>query len=171
LFDVTTLIGVIMFSTPISETARSIVFGPENKSRVIELHRMHIKWSAPKNTESWFISRALKLLKEDRPDIWAVITYADTTYGHTGGIYKATNAYSAGMSASSLKYVDRYGRLHSARQNGKNITREEARAKGWTPKYTGKKYRYVYLLPDSKQHKKELLELCTICGGDHERKV
>ena len=100
LFDGDELIGALMFACPCSESVRSSIFGVEYKDRVIELHRLHILDVTPKNTESWFISKCLKLLKNVRPEIWAVISFADTTEGHTGTIYKATNAYRIGSTVN-----------------------------------------------------------------------
>ena len=60
---------------------------PEN---VIELRRLCCIDNTPKNTESFFISRTLKMLKTD----WGsgiVVSYADKEYGHGGTIYKASN--------------------------------------------------------------------------------
>ena len=65
LFDNEQLIGCLMFATPCSEAVRASVFGAEYKDNVTELHRLHILDVTPKNTESWFISRCLKLLKSD----------------------------------------------------------------------------------------------------------
>lgn len=86
LFDNDELIGVLMFATPCSENVRASVFGPEMKDAVIELHRLHIKDVTPKNAESWFISRCLKMLHADKPQIKAVISFSDTTQGHEGTI-------------------------------------------------------------------------------------
>jgi len=60
---------------------------PEN---VIELRRLCCIDDTPKNTESFFIGRALRLLRKD----WrkgVVVSYADKEYGHGGTIYKASN--------------------------------------------------------------------------------
>jgi hypothetical protein len=46
------------------------------------------------------------------------------------------------------------------RQNGVNITKEKANELGWKPIKRNYKYRYLYLLPDNKRHKKELIKLC-----------
>jgi hypothetical protein len=59
LFDGNNLIGVLMFATPCSENVRRFLFGPDDKDRVIELHRLHILDVTPKNTESWFITKCL----------------------------------------------------------------------------------------------------------------
>ena len=161
------LIGVLCFATPCSENVRASVFGADYKNNVTELHRLFIKDSycgkiTPKGTESWFISRCLKELKKDKPNIWAVLTFADTTEGHTGTIYKATNAKFCGYTSKATFYLDREGRLRHPRQNGVNITTDEAITRGWCPVKRWAKARYLYLLPDSKGHKKKLERLCKL---------
>lgn len=153
LFDKSKLIGVIMFATPCSENVRSSIFGVEHKNKVIELHRLHILDITPKNTESWFISRSLKLLKEIRPEIKAVISFADETEGHNGTIYKATNAMRIGKTGSSVFYRDETGRLRHPRQNGVNISREKANSIGWTVEKRKPKNRFLWILAKSKVEK------------------
>ena len=86
---------------PCGEMAGAMFFGrmamanqwkrfSENESEVIELRRLCCIDDTPKNTESFFIGRALRLLKKD----WGkgiVVSYADKEYGHSGVIYKASN--------------------------------------------------------------------------------
>ena len=160
LFDSGKLIGVLMFATPCSENVRASVFGESYKDSVIELHRLHILDCTPKNTESWFISRCLKLLKYDKPRIKAVISFSDSTEGHTGIIYKATNAYFIGKTGNAIFYRDKAGRLHHPHNNGKNITKEYAKEIGWIPEKRFSKNRYLYLIAKSKTEKKDLLKMC-----------
>lgn len=61
----------------------------QDESRVIELRRLCCVDETPKNAESFFISRALKLLKSDFKG--TVVSYADKEHGHSGIIYKASN--------------------------------------------------------------------------------
>ncbi len=161
------IIGILCYATPCSENVRGSVFGPDYKGHVTELHRLFIKDShenfiTPKGTESWFISRCLKMLKKDKPSVWAVITFADSTEGHKGTIYKATNAKFCGMTSKATFYLDREGRLRHPRQNGVNISTDEAITRGWCPVKRFAKSRYLYLLPDSKGHKKQLERLCRL---------
>ena len=160
LFDGVDLIGVCAFACPCSENVRASVFGAEFKDSVTELHRLHILDITPKNTESWFISRALKLLKNVKPKIKAVISFSDTTVGHEGTIYKATNAYRLGQTGRATFYRDSDGRLRHPRQNGVNITLEEAKRRGWEPEKRGAKNRYLYFLPDDKRDLKRIVKLC-----------
>ena len=160
LFDNENLIGVLMFATPCSENVRASVFGEQYKDNVTELHRLHILDVTPKNTESWFISRCLKLLKHDKPQIKAVLSFSDATEGHTGIIYQATNAYRIGHTGKATFYLDKDGRLRHPRQNGVNITKEMAKEKGWLPVVRDAKNRYLYLLAESKVERKHLIQLC-----------
>ena len=62
----------------------------DKENEVIELRRLCCIDDTPKNTESFFIGKALKLLRKD----WGgkiVVSYADKEYGHEGTIYKASN--------------------------------------------------------------------------------
>jgi len=62
----------------------------EKETDVIELRRLCCDDSTPRNAESYFIGRALKLLEKS----WkgkVVVSYADKEYGHLGIIYKASN--------------------------------------------------------------------------------
>ncbi len=57
---------------------------------VIELRRLCCVDDTPRNAESFFIGKSLRLLKKG----WGgttVISYADKEYGHSGIIYKASN--------------------------------------------------------------------------------
>ena len=152
-------IGVCMFATPCSDSVRAPVFGTEYKDHVTELHRLHILDCTPKNTETWFISRCLKRLKEDIPEIWAVISFSDLTEGHTGVIYRAANAYRLGSTGKAVFYMDGFGRLRHPHQNGENITREKAVKRGWTPVARKAKNRFLWLLPGDKRDMRRLLKL------------
>lgn len=161
LFEQDNLIGVLMFSCPCSENVRKSVFGEEYKDSVIELHRLHILDVTPKNTESWFISRCLKLLRQDRPQTHGVISFSDTTEGHEGTIYKATNAYRCGTTGKAVFYRDENGRLRHPRQNGVNISKKDAKEKGWTVEKRGAKNRYLYII-GSKSEIKFFRKICRI---------
>lgn len=62
----------------------------DKESDVIELRRLCCIDDTPFNTESYFISRTIKLLRKQ----WlgkVIVSYADAEYGHVGTIYKASN--------------------------------------------------------------------------------
>lgn len=76
--------------------------------RVIEFRRLVLLDEMPKNSESWFISRTLRLLKRDFD---LVVTYADEQYGHTGTIYKGSDFFYWGKTAKGVNYLFN-GRLY-----------------------------------------------------------
>jgi hypothetical protein len=103
--------GVVTFGTPAN---RNMLTGanPSDPASVIELNRLWVHDEMPRNTESWFVSRALALLP---PKI--VLSYADTAAGHMGYVYRAANFYYAGWTDMERKtprfsYVTKPG-VHS----------------------------------------------------------
>ena len=150
-----------MLATPCSERVRAAPFGVEHKSRVCELHRLAIIDDTPKNTESWFIARCLKLIRDQRPDLWALVSFADTTQGHHGGIYRATNALHCGMTAPARFFLDETGRLRHPRQCGVNITLARAAERGWKAVKRQAKHRFVFILGNraQKRERRKLLQL------------
>ena len=159
LYDNDYMIGCLMFATPCSENVRASIFGAKYKDNVIELHRLHILDVTPKNTESWFIGQCIKLLLTDRPQTWAIISFSDTTQGHEGTIYKATNFYNCGQTGKKIFYLDENGRLHHPRQNGVNISFEEAKKRNWKPVEREAKNRYILIIGINKKEKKEHFKL------------
>ena len=81
------------------------------------------------------------------------------TAGHKGVIYKASNAYRMGKTEKKRFYIDETGRLRHPRQCGHNITTAEAKEKGWRVEMRDSKNRFLWLLPDGKRHKKQLIQL------------
>lgn len=97
LYGVDGLGGVVTFGTPAS---RHLQMGacPSSPADVVELNRLWVDDAWPRNSESWFVSRALKLLP---PRI--VVSYADPAYGHLGYIYRALNFHYAGWTDMDRK--------------------------------------------------------------------
>lgn len=87
------IIGAAIFGNPaMSKQLKS--FGAE----VIELRRLACIDNTEKNTESYFIGRMLRWLKQNT-NIKTVVSYADPEYGYEGVVYKASNFLLKGKSA------------------------------------------------------------------------
>ncbi len=93
LMDASTPIGALVFALPPRETAKR--YGVEV---AWELARLFVVDETPKNTETWFMARAIKWVRANRPDVQVLVSYADPSAGHSGTIYKAGNWISDGMS-------------------------------------------------------------------------
>jgi hypothetical protein len=80
-------------------------------SNVIELRRLCCVDDTPRNAESFFIGRTIKILKK----VWSgkvIVSYADQEYGHAGTIYKASNFTSLGKSKGAKVIVWGEKRYH-----------------------------------------------------------
>jgi len=100
------LIAVCKFSTPVrQEVATSLNY---KYSEVLELDRFCIHPAYhKKNFASWFISRCSKLINSHT--IKCLVSFADSTYGHLGIIYKAANWKEIGKTRPDYYYVNEDG--------------------------------------------------------------
>lgn len=144
LWDENTLVGCVSYNLPTMETCSS-VFGEERWDTVLHMSRLVCAENAPRNSESRLIAGSLKLLKNDRPQVRCVITYAAQSEGHVGYVYQATNAYYTGLGGEKFFYVDQQGNQRSTKQ-GKRITLAQATEIGWRRVDNLPKHRYIYLL-------------------------
>ena len=100
--------GVVTYSTPVSSNLRGIF---KNEFKVMELNRLCVNEGLEKNVLSFFVSKSLQML----PDPLVVISYADTSQGHHGYIYQATNFIYTGLSAKRTDWkVKGLEHLHGA---------------------------------------------------------
>jgi hypothetical protein len=68
-----------------------------------ELARLYLIDELGKNSESWFISRAIKWVTLNHPEIKCLISYADPEAGHSGTIYRAANWIEDGRTDNERK--------------------------------------------------------------------
>ena len=102
LLDNGDMIGAMMYGCISMQGVWKKYVGEEK--HLIELRRLCCIDDTPKNTESYFIGRTLRWMKNNT-DIKKVISYADKTYNHEGGIYKASNFKHLGMTQKSKVIV------------------------------------------------------------------
>ncbi len=125
-------IGVCTFGTPPSRHLQMIAC-PSRPSLVIELNRLWVDDAAPRNTESWFVSRCLAMMPSR-----IVVSYADTARGHAGYVYRALNFRYAGITDSDRKtprfdYITPGKHSRDAFRNGyTEKVRREPKHKYWT---------------------------------------
>jgi len=102
------LIACITFSTITrKESATRLNL---DSSEILELSRMAIHPQyRKKNLCSYMISRCIKSIKKLYPSIKLLITFADTTLGHTGASYKAAGFIEDGIVKPTYWYVDKNG--------------------------------------------------------------
>lgn len=91
------LLGVVTYGVPASRHLQKSA-GPANPDEVLELNRLWLDDVLPANSESWFVSRTLRMLP---PRI--IVSYADPLHGHYGYIYRALNFHYAGWTDMERK--------------------------------------------------------------------
>ncbi len=121
------LVGVCTFGSPPSPPLCIGVCGEEYRDLVLELNRL----VAETDKLSWFVARCLKMLPES-----IVVSYADTSMGHHGYIYQATNWIYTGKSQERTDIGSEDG-SHS-RHYDKSLNYSENRV------FRSSKHRYVY---------------------------
>lgn len=122
-----------------------------DKSKIIELRRLACIDNTPQNTESFFIGRAIRWIKQNTP-IEVIISYADSNFGHTGAIYKATNFKYSGLTATGRVILYNGKRYHdkTIRTKYKGIIKpfalrvKQALSDG-TAKYVPQQGKHIYL--------------------------
>lgn len=89
--------GVCVWAIPPRETEAR--YG----GRTWELARLWLLDELPRNSESWFISRAVKHVRKAHPGVEYAVSYADPSAGHRGTIYYASNWRYEGMMDAERK--------------------------------------------------------------------
>lgn len=68
---------------------------------------------------SRILSIAVKLLRKQCPGLRLLVSFADPSEGHVGGIYQASNWLYVGQSSPSKKYIDKSGKVWHERMISK----------------------------------------------------
>ena len=106
--------AVSIYSTPIAGNRL------KNGFKLLELRRMAIKHTAPKNTASWMLGVTRKLIKRKFPECIGLISYQDVDK-HRGTIYKA----SGWLVADECKFMSWQNRDRNKDQSQSNKVRWE----------------------------------------------
>ena len=150
-FGLPKMIGAMMYAHP-SMPATAKKYNTINPDKCLELRRLVCIDDTPKNTESYFIGKTLRWLKQNT-DMEVIVSFADQHYGHTGVIYKATNFEYFGETAKGSTLMVDGKEMHSRSMNQIHIPysreinrRYKAGDKNIFWKKTEPKHIYVYYL-------------------------
>lgn len=102
-----------------------------------------------RNFASWFMSKSIKLLKNNFKDIKMLISFADKGCNHDGAIYKASNWILDGETQSSYHYESKNDFIHKKtlyeRAKRVNLSEKEyAHKYGWNKIFEYPKLRFIY---------------------------
>lgn len=155
LFCEENIVGVIMYGSPSSRPLCRGICGEEEALNVLELTRLWVEDSCPKNCESFLISNTLKLVPKE-----IVVSFADTKHGHLGVVYQASNFLYTGLSAKRSDWVVEGLPLHGKTLADKYTSKEirEKFGEKFSLKERPRKHRYIFIKGKSKKRQKELME-------------
>jgi len=97
------IVCVIVYGQPSGKYLASSIWEGGNEKECLELLRLFSFDWCPKNIESYCISQSIKRLKIDIPEIKVLVSYADSSAGHVGYIYQASNWIYIGKGSGERK--------------------------------------------------------------------
>lgn len=145
------IIVILKFASPIRiQVATS---AGADFSHTLELDRLCVHPSYhKKNLVSFLLSRAIKIIKQERPDVTHLVSFADPEHGHDGTIYKAANWTEVPSHFRSYEYIDSEGKVHHKKTvynlaHNRNMKETEyASSIGLKRRHTVKKHKFVYVM-------------------------
>lgn len=135
--------AIIAWSIPANKNIAKFVLGWAGC--VWELSRLWAPDGHGKNLLTQAISEAVSVIKRlERPD--ALISYADPSAGHKGGVYKAASWIYHGKSEEVRAYRDAFGKIMARRafhSGSKGMTKSEIESRGFSQLKLPGKERFV----------------------------
>ena len=126
LFRGAQLAGVAVFSVPMNNRAVPLHTGLEDPKAGVDLGRFVLLDDVAGNGETWFLSRAFKVLRREKPGVVGCISYADPLPrrtatglvikpGHVGMIYQHLGAAYRGRAKARVELLTPDGQPFSER--------------------------------------------------------
>jgi GNAT superfamily N-acetyltransferase len=129
-----TVVAACIFSPPVRlECAARLGLEPR---ALLELSRFCInpKYQV-RNLGSWFLARAMGHVRRLVPAVKAFITWADTTMGHDGTLYKAVGFTYDGRAPATYWYVDAGGHWFHKKSVWNQASRNKSTEAEWAAKH------------------------------------
>ena len=98
------LVGLIVFGVPATGAVITRHTGYADPARGCVLQRLICLPSVAANGESFFTSRAFRLLRLAKPRIDAVVSFSDPAFGHCGVVYAALSGAYRGRNVVERRY-------------------------------------------------------------------
>lgn len=120
------LVGVCSFAVPMNNASIKLHTGLDQPLAGVDLGRLVLLDHIEANAESWFVSRAFRLLRQEKPGILSVVAYSDPVRrvaangvvilpGHIGCLYQGLSARLRGRSTARTDHIMPNGRIMSPR--------------------------------------------------------
>lgn len=129
------IVGVATFSVPMNNAAIIKHTGLTHYNAGADLGRLVLLDDVPGNGETFFLSRAFRCLRQEKPEILSVVSYADPMRryapdgtvllpGHVGGVYSIMHASYRGRCKPRMELITPDGQIFSERALSKIRNRE-----------------------------------------------
>lgn len=150
------IVGVVIYGTPAASGLRKGICGPDHAFNVLELTRLWVEDGVPKNAASMLVGGTLKLLDKE-----IVVSFADTSVGHVGYVYQATNWIYTGLSAKRTNWHIDGVDVHNHTLTDKYSSAELRSMYGDRFKLVERprKHRYIYFACNKRRRKQLMKEL------------
>lgn len=133
------LVGACTFSQPVNNASVPLRTGLDCHRRAVDLGRFVLLDDVAGNGETWFLSRAMRALRREKPEVLSVISYADPVQrvaadgaiikpGHIGGIYAVMGASYRGRASARLDTLSPGGQPFNDRKLSKIRGAEQGHA-------------------------------------------
>jgi len=132
--------GVVWWLPPTRVAAESV--NRKRWKQVLSLTRMVMLPDVPRNACSFLLARAVRAIRQDGRFV-SLVTYADESLGHMGGVYRAANWVYVGRTGPYPRWQTADGAQVAAKATV-NRTKAEMLALGHTR--TGAFYKHKYVL-------------------------
>lgn len=134
--------GVIVYGTPSSAPLRTGIAGPDHALNVIELTRLWVCDTVPKNGESFLIGNTIKKAGKE-----IIVSFAEIDQGHLGVVYQASNWIYTGLSAKRTNWtvagIDRHCQTLADKYTAKEI--RDIYGDRFSITERPRKHRYIYI--------------------------
>lgn len=136
------LYGVAWWLPPTRVACESV--DRQRWQKVLSLTRMVLLPGVPKNACSFLLARSIAAIRKDGRFV-ALVTYADESQGHTGGVYRACGWDYVGRTGPYPRWLDSSGKQVAPKAT-KNRTKSEMEALGHRKVGAFYKHKYVMRL-------------------------
>lgn len=139
------LMGVAWWLPPTRVACESV-----NKlkwKQVLSLTRMVMAPGVPKNAASFLLARSIREIRRDKRFV-SLVTYADESQGHTGGVYRASNWIYVGRTGPYPRWLDPENGRQVAPKATTNRTKAQMESLGYVKQGSFYKHKFVLHLDD-----------------------
>lgn len=153
--------GVATVSSPTGPATAASIFGEEHSAKVRELSRFCMVDKAERKfPASAFLAGVMKLVHKEEPELWALVSFADSAVGHTGKIYEAVGGVCVGETGEEVFYESSGGDIVSSK--GKYavdmLKKTGIPLEDWRLRSSGGKKKYVLVLVRGRDARKKVFD-------------